>query len=47
MTGGAKNWARRGRCFSTELIRALFEPFRVRGIPKFIVRTKGGSTFDR
>jgi hypothetical protein len=42
MTGGAKNSARRGRCCSIELIRAGFEPFRARGIPKFIVRTKGG-----
>ena len=42
MTGGAKNSARRRRCCSIELIRAGFEPFRVRGIPKFIVRTKGG-----
>ncbi len=30
-----------------ELIRAGFEPFRARGIPKFIVRIKGAATFDR
>jgi hypothetical protein len=47
MTGGAKNSARRRRSCSIELIRAGFEPFRVRGIPNLLFVPNGVATFDR